>query len=93
MRAIHNNHAIQCRYHALSSGAGNRTIVPHSIINNSHRWHVRVFDRKTNSFRDFVCSRFTKIESSVTPPKTDESASYDNAWNTVFTLRLVFILK
>lgn len=26
MRAIHNNHAIQCRYHALSSGAGNRTI-------------------------------------------------------------------
>lgn len=88
MRAIHNNQPIQCRYHSLSSGSANRTIVPHAIINNGHRWHVRAFDRKTNSFRDFVCSRFTKVEYSVTSPKTGESASYDNAWNAVIHLEV-----
>ncbi|WP_284648669.1 transcriptional regulator [Photobacterium damselae] len=88
MRAIHNSQAIQCRYHSLSSGAGNRTIVPHAIINNGHRWHVRAFDRKTNSFRDFVCSRFTKIENSETPPKTSECSSFDDAWNTIISLEI-----
>ncbi|BDR36081.1 WYL domain-containing protein [Photobacterium damselae subsp. damselae] len=88
MRAIHNSQAIQCRYHSLSSGAGNRTIVPHAIINNGHRWHVRAFDRKTNSFRDFVCSRFTKIENSETPPKTSECSSFDDAWNTIINLEI-----
>ncbi|WP_233219363.1 WYL domain-containing protein [Photobacterium sp. GB-3] len=88
MRAIHNSQAIQCRYHSLSSGAGNRTIVPHAIINNGHRWHVRAFDRKTNSFRDFVCSRFTKVENSATPPKTNESSNFDDAWNTIINLEI-----
>ncbi|WP_305811980.1 WYL domain-containing protein [Photobacterium leiognathi] len=88
MRAIHNSQAIQCRYHSLSSGAGNRTIIPHVIINNGHRWHVRAFDRKTNSFRDFVCSRFTKIEHSETPPKTSECSSFDDAWNTIINLEI-----
>lgn len=87
-RAVHNSQAIQCCYHSLSSSAGYRTIVPHAIINNGHRWYVRAFDRKTNSFRDFVCSRFTKIENSATPPKTNESSSFDNAWNTIVNLEI-----
>lgn len=87
-RAIYNKQAIHCRYHSLSSGEGNRTIIPHAIVNNGHRWHVRAFDRKTNSFRDFVCSRFTKIEISDTTPKTNELADKDKAWNTIISLEI-----
>jgi predicted DNA-binding transcriptional regulator YafY len=46
----------------MSSGRGGREIVPHGLVDNGVRWHVRAFDRKSREFRDFV---FTRMERPV----------------------------
>lgn len=88
MRAIHSNSPINCQYESISSGTTTRTILPHAIVNNGHRWHVRAFDRKTNSFRDFVCTRFSEItEEHHGVIKQHELSQADSTWNNI--LRLV----
>lgn len=62
MRAIHNQRACTVGYVSVSSGETQRDFIPHAIINNGHRWHVRGYDCKNNQFRDFVCTRFTSVE-------------------------------
>ena len=89
MRAISSNSAILCEYESLSSGTTKRELVPHAIVNNGHRWHVRAHDRKSKEFRDFVCTRFKSIELQETKPKNNELASMDSAWNTLCELQLV----
>lgn len=89
MRAIYSNSAIRCEYESLSSGATKRELVPHAIVNNGHRWHVRAYDRKSKEFRDFVCTRFKRIELQETEPKSYELADMDSAWNTLCELQLV----
>lgn len=61
VQAIVNNKAISVIYTSLSSGSGARELVPHSIVDNGQRWHVRAFDRKSQSFRDFVLTRISKV--------------------------------
>lgn len=89
MRAISSNSAIRCEYESLSSGATKRELVPHAIVNNGHRWHVRAFDRKSKEFRDFVCTRFKRIELLAAEPKSKEFAEADSTWNTLCELQLV----
>ncbi|WP_308477805.1 WYL domain-containing protein [Neiella marina] len=89
MRAINSGSAVKCRYHSLSSGASSRTIVPHAIIDNGHRWHVRAYDRKTSSFRDFVCSRFENIVEVHAPVKAQETEANDTDWNSILELEIV----
>ncbi|WP_199527581.1 WYL domain-containing protein [Pseudoalteromonas lipolytica] len=89
MRAIYSNLAIRCEYESLSSGTTKRELVPHAIVNNGHRWHVRAYDRKSKEFRDFVCTRFKRIELKETEPKSNELADMDSAWNTLCELQLV----
>lgn len=88
-RAIHNNKPIRCKYVSISSGESAREIVPHSIVNNGHRWHVRAFDRKHKQFRDFVCTRFTMIEVMDEFISVEESRHYDEQWNKIIKLQLV----
>lgn len=89
-RAIQHNQAVTCRYVSLSSGESQRELVPHAIINNGHRWHVRAFDRKSNEFRDFVCSRFTHIEVlEALINTTVEARDCDKEWNTLLSLELI----
>ena len=81
MRAIHHQQAIACEYISLSSGLSKRELIPHALVNNGHRWHVRAFDRKSNEFRDFVCTRLqniTPVESSVT---ANELKVNDKQWS------------
>jgi len=89
MRAIHNRKAIECEYVSLSSGPGERQIVPHALVNNGHRWHVRAYDRKHQAFRDFVCTRFSRmslLESDITQQEAGEE---DKHWLQLVTLELV----
>ncbi len=69
MRAIHNQLTCKVKYVSISSGESTREITPHALINNGHRWHVRAYDKKSESFRDFVCTRFTQVT------LTDEKAN------------------
>ncbi|MGS2720675.1 WYL domain-containing protein [Paraglaciecola aestuariivivens] len=89
MRAIHNKTALKCGYVSLSSGETQRSIVPHSLINNGHRWHVRAYDRKSNSFRDFVASRFTQIQHLAGPVHVHEASPYDHQWQAIVDLVLI----
>lgn len=89
MRAIHNKLAIKCWYHSVSSGATERALVPHSLVNNGHRWHVRAYDRKRNCFRDFVCTRFTHVSVLAGSIHTHEASAYDEQWQNVVELCLV----
>lgn len=89
MRAIYSNSAIRCEYESLSSGTTKRELVPHAIVNSGHRWHVRAYDRKSKEFRDFVCTRFKRIELIEAEPHNYELAEADSVWNTVCELQLV----
>lgn len=51
--AIHKGKALSITYVSLSSGETTREIVPHTLVDNGLRWHVRGFDRKHCEFRDF----------------------------------------
>ncbi|WP_108652984.1 WYL domain-containing protein [Dongshaea marina] len=89
MRAIHSKRAVQCRYVSLSSGETERTLVPHSLVNNGHRWHVRAFDRSRNAFRDFVCTRFLAAQVAEVTSQPHELRDADKQWNRIVDLELI----
>lgn len=89
MRAIHSQKPIKCQYESISSGSSTRTLLPHAIVNNGHHWHVRAFDRKSKSFRDFVCSRFTSIKQLDSSVLEHETQSQDHDWNKIIELHII----
>lgn len=89
MRAIHNQVACNVRYVSISSGETKRTIIPHAIINNGHRWHVRAFDEKSGMFRDFVCTRFTQVLTTNIAAAPAQHPSRDEQFNRLVTLVLM----
>lgn len=88
VQAILNNKAVSVIYTSLSSGSNARELVPHSIVDNGLRWHVRAFDRKSQSFRDFVLTRISKVTIKDTPYEK-ESAQADTEWQRLIPLQLV----
>ena len=89
MRAIYSQRPIKCQYESISSGSSTRILLPHAIVNNGHRWHVRAFDRKSKSFRDFVCSRFTSIKQLDSEGLEHETQSQDQDWNSIIELHII----
>lgn len=88
-RTIASRSAITICYHSLSSGESERTIVPHAIVNNGQRWHVRAFDLQSQSFRDFVCTRIEHVSSSEHLIDEAQTASADGQWQKKLSLELV----
>lgn len=89
MRAIHNQLACNVGYVSISSGESKRTIVPHAIINNGHRWHVRAFDEKSGTFRDFVCTRFTQVTTNEVAASPGQFSKDDEQFNRIVSLVLM----
>jgi hypothetical protein len=88
--AIHKGKALSITYVSLSSGETTREIVPHTLVDNGLRWHVRGFDRKHNEFRDFVLTRIKAagvLEDSTL--SETELESQDRQWNRFVELELV----
>ncbi|WP_224794830.1 MULTISPECIES: helix-turn-helix transcriptional regulator [Pseudomonas] len=88
-RAIFQRQPLLIRYESLS-GASERVIVPHVLVDNGLRWHVRGFDRKTQEFRDFVVTRIIEpriLDNDV--PLDYETRESDNQWNHQVTLEMV----
>lgn len=88
-RAINGERPVRLVYESLTSGKTEREIIPHAIINNGHRWHVRAYDRKTNSFRDFVCSRIEAVSKINSEATASESSQADEQWQKRITLELL----
>jgi len=89
MRAITAQKCLQVTYVSLSSGTKTRTIVPHSLANSGKRWHLRAFDRDSNTFRDFVITRFLELTVLEEPVEAYESKSSDKQWNRIVDLTLI----
>jgi len=87
VQAILNEHALEVNYTSLSSGSGKREIVPHSIVDNGMRWHVRAFDRKTESFRDFVLTRISNVKL-IGNYEFGEDSNSDTEWQRMISLQL-----
>ncbi|MFT0213093.1 WYL domain-containing protein [Pseudomonas sp. F1_0610] len=88
--AIHKEKALRITYVSLSSGETTREIVPHTLVDNGLRWHVRGFDRKHSEFRDFVLTRIKAavvIEDSTL--SETELETKDRQWNRFVELELV----
>lgn len=88
-QAIINNRVTSVTYTSLSSGVGSRVLVPHSIVDNGLRWHVRAFDRKSQSFRDFVLTRLTQVSIQQESPTSEEMKQADEQWHKMLPLELV----
>lgn len=88
VQAILNDRALEINYTSLSSGSGKREIVPHSIVDNGMRWHVRAFDRKTESFRDFVLTRISNVKL-IGNYEFGEDSNSDTEWQRAISLQLV----
>lgn len=94
--AIHKGKALSITYVSLSSGETTREIVPHTLVDNGLRWHVRGFDHKhgpsgaPNGFRDFV---LTRIKAAVVLEDSTlseaELETQDRQWNRFVELELV----
>ncbi|WP_349609012.1 WYL domain-containing protein [Cupriavidus sp. DF5525] len=88
-RAIHAGRPLAIRYHAMSSGASERVIVPFALVDTGLRWHARAFDRKSGEFRDFVLTRIESLRQLNDDAKPGERAEADIQWTRVIELDLV----
>lgn len=89
MRAIHNQLTCSVKYVSISSGESSREITPHTLINNGHRWHVRAYDKKSESFRDFVCTRFTQVRLTEEKANSVSLPESDTQFNRLVSLVLI----
>ncbi len=88
-QAIINNKPINVIYTSLSSGSAARELVPHSIVDNGLRWHLRAYDRQSKSFRDFVLTRITKVTILTQTPSTEEDKLEDHQWMRMVPLQII----
>jgi hypothetical protein len=93
VQATLNNKSVSVIYTSLSSGLASRELVPHSIVDNGLRWHVRAFYRKSSSFRDFVLIRIIKVklldETDDNAPQQHEDKLEDYQWQRIMPLQLI----
>lgn len=89
-RAIHRQLPVKMSYCSNTSGISERIIVPFALVDTGLRWHVRGFDRKSRSFRDFVLTRMNGVKVlEGDEVRNTESPEHDNQWSRVIELELV----
>lgn len=89
-RAIATKSALSISYVSVSGGESFREILPFALADNGLRWHVRAFDRKSSSFRDFVLSRISTTELLSGRGAGDGERPDDDAeWNATVELEVI----
>lgn len=89
-RAIHQKCPLSIEYHSITSGRTEREIVPFALIDNGLRWHARAFDRKSQTFRDFVITRIIRpVVLKGQPVAPHETSNQDIQWTRIVELELV----
>lgn len=86
--AIDTKTPISMIYTSVTSGSMAREFVPHVIVDNGIRLHVRGFDRHSQQFRDFVISRISQIKTIDSSIFNYESLNNDTQWNRILKLKL-----
>jgi len=85
LNAIMGRHQLEVVYQSLTNTRA-RTIVPHSLAFDGHRWHARAWCVEHRDFRDFVLSRILSVSISRS---SDVDPSNDMEWNTMIDLKIV----
>lgn len=88
-RAIHRKRVVEISYRSLTSGLSKREVVPHALVDNGLRCHVRAFDRKSGEFRDFILSRIAGVVEVGGEISEEETVQSDIQWNRIVELNLV----
>ena len=89
-RAIHTRRPVLLRYCSITSGFTEREVVPFALVDSGLRWHTRAFDRKSQTFRDFVLTRIADIRVLDADEVGDnESPEHDLQWSRVIELDLL----
>ncbi len=89
-RAIYRRQVLEVTYASLSSGNTRRQIVPHALVDNGLRWHVRAYDRNNSRFSDFVITRLSKaVLMDAGDVAHHEQAEADEQWNRTVELKLI----
>lgn len=88
-RAISGQRVLSMSYVSSTSGATEREIVPLALADNGLRWHVRAFDCRTSSYRDFVRSRVRSVRFLSDAPLPEESVASDLQWSREVEMELV----
>ena len=89
-RALSSNKVIQLTYHNPKSGTKDRIFVPHSLVNDGLRWHVRGYCRLQERFIDLVVSRIENIVMlEIEIDNSLENILEDRQWNRFVDLELV----
>ena len=89
-RAIYRRQVLEVTYVSLSSGDKRRQIVPHALVDNGQRWHVRAYDRNNSRFSDFVITRISKaVVMGAGEAARHERADADEQWNHTVELKLI----
>lgn len=89
-RAIYRKQVLEVTYVSLGSGRTDRQIVPHALVDNGQRWHVRAYDRANARFSDFVITRMSKAVVSDGSDAVDhERPEADEQWNRMVELNLI----
>lgn len=88
-RAISGQRVLSISYVSSTSGATEREVVPLALADNGLRWHVRAFDRRTSSFRDFVLTRVRSVRVLPDAPLPEESVANDLQWSREVEMELV----
>ncbi len=80
LSAIRDQTCLKARYISLSSeNTDFRTLKPHAIASDGHRWHMRAFDFENERYSDFVISRLETPEPVETP---NVDMPTDRVWET-----------
>ncbi|MBX9864946.1 MAG: WYL domain-containing protein [Hyphomicrobium sp.] len=89
-RAIYRRQILEVTYVSLSSGNTRRQIVPHALVDNGQRWHVRAYDRNNSRFSDFVITRLSKaVVIDAGDAARHERGEADEQWNRTVELKLI----
>jgi len=87
-RAIATGTALAINYASLASGASDREIVPHALIDTGARWHARAYDRRRARFGDFVLTRIAHAIPCTDPIPDAQTREADDQWMRIVTLEL-----
>ncbi|WP_338635848.1 WYL domain-containing protein [Erwinia persicina] len=84
VQAARNQLRVDVDYVSLSSEENTgRNIVPHTLVYDGIRWHVRAYCEKKGDYLDFVMSRFRGVPDLL--DASEHGREQDIEWNTVIT--------
>jgi predicted DNA-binding transcriptional regulator YafY len=88
IKAAREQRRIDIDYVSLSNPTvEGRNMVPHTIVNDGFRWHVRAYCEKNGNFRDFVLSRFRNKPEVL--DKSEFGREQDTDWNEMIDFAVI----